>query len=698
MASDVHSRALDDEAAAWSASHSEAVHLTADSRGLVTSARVADGTGGLLPRFRSGARLEDVLRRLDAGLADAVSDAAEDQVPLVGMVPARIRGRERIVEYRVEPHCGDGGSAEIELRVGPPTAAADLADSLRGSQALATSLAEVLSLQDRSFEPSAAARAYLPLIAKAVSADSAAVLAVGPDDRAEVLAAFGETRRRGFPYRPVDLDNPCLAAVTQHRGVCMKRAAGVSSLPAGLLDLCPRHPALVGVLPAFSGHVLRGLLVVAWRRHDAITSGELSFLRVASDGLGLSLAYTALSQQTEMTEVVLDTAGAVARTVLGTLDLEETFLQIARSAARVMGDCRCLLLVSDPEAHDLVAVASSDPAGRGLIGLTVAVAEVSDLLLAGENRRGIVVDDIEWSAQLSAGERQRLQMQSALFMPVRAEEDLIGALLLYSQDRRDEYSPWDVARAESVAEQAASAITNARLFADLSESQRQMRALFERVARVRQEQRTEMASQIHDDIVQTMVAALFEAEGLSAQVVDELRPDADRVTDLLRQAIADARHVIGDLRPPVLGNLGLVGALEALAERLSALTPVKLDCDLEGGGELSPEIEGALYAIAREALQNAVKHAQAAQILATLGWEPEALDGQAGVVLRVADDGIGCATVAAREPDHFGLTMMEEQASTVGGRLNLVSARGKGYTVEAVLPVEYEARREEGAS
>ena len=220
------------------------------------------------------------------------------------------------------------------------------------------------------------------------------------------------------------------------------------------------------------------------------------------------------------------------------------------SAARVMGNCSCLLLELRVEADDLVVVASSHTEDELLLGLAVKFEGKETNVEALQEGRSIVAEDIAWGVGVEPATRKRLRFRSALFVPIRADGALIGSLLLYSTKRRDSYSPQDVARAEMVAEQAASAICNARLYRTLELSQQRSQVLLRSLTQLRQQKRKEWANILHDDIVQTMVAALYEVQGLQADLSETASADAERVAMILRRAIDDTRKVIRDLRPP----------------------------------------------------------------------------------------------------------------------------------------------------
>ena len=572
------------------------------------------------------------------------------------------------------------GATEDHGRVEP------LSQSGQAPDARARALFEILSQLNRDAAPEDWAKAFLPPLVAALGVDTAAVLRVASGTEADLLAAFGDTRKRGFPYPSLDLSDELLTPLTQRSDIVRLDDVPRHSIQPALRAICHPHFGSAFVVSAFMGHTLGGFVVLSSRRRRVLSADDAGFLSAAADAVGLALGSAALSQETHMSGVVLETAGAVARAISGSLDLAQTFRQIARSAARLMGDCNCLLLARDEAGEeDLVAVACSDPVDDVLIGLRVRFRDVAGEQEALARRRSIVVDDVVWGVATDHDFRERLEIRSALFVPIHSEDELIGSLLLYSTARRDRYTESDIARAETVAEQAASAICNARVYRDLERSESRAKALLERIARLREAQRLTVANVLHDDIVQTVVAALYQVEGLRAGGGAKSE-ELERVAALLKQTITDARSVIWELRPPVLDGLGLDGALQALANRVSADGGFVVETDLGGVPSPPPRISTALYVIAREAMQNARRHAGATKVSLRVELLPGIDEGTQRVRLTVADDGVGFDREAVAAADHFGLTMMDEQAALAGGTFVVTSRLGSGSVVEATVP------------
>ena len=136
------------------------------------------------------------------------------------------------------------------------------------------------------------------------------------------------------------------------------------------------------------------------------------------------------------------------------------------------------------------------------------------------------------------------------------------------------------------------------------------------------------------------------------------------------------RLLIFELRPSVLSESGLAAALQARLESVEGRTGLETAFKVEGEEQrLPPEIEEGLYRIAQEALNNALKHAQARCITVYL------CQIQPRVVLEIADDGLGFDPSVARQKGGLGLQGMEERAAQLGATLSLHSRPGAGTRV-----------------
>jgi len=144
---------------------------------------------------------------------------------------------------------------------------------------------------------------------------------------------------------------------------------------------------------------------------------------------------------------------------------------------------------------------------------------------------------------------------------------------------------------------------------------------------------------------------------------------------------------LGALRPIYLEDLGFLPALRMLVQQSAERTTAQARLEMEKEGtvrRLAPEVELAAYRIAQEALNNALQHAHAQNIVVRVRCDPE------GLTLSVVDDGVGFTL--PQRPDlltragHFGLVGMQERAAQLGGILRVHTAPGEGTRVTVRLP------------
>jgi signal transduction histidine kinase len=208
-----------------------------------------------------------------------------------------------------------------------------------------------------------------------------------------------------------------------------------------------------------------------------------------------------------------------------------------------------------------------------------------------------------------------------------------------------------------------------------------------RIAEERRDERLCIAGELHDEVIQPLYKVHLMGEVLRRDLATgrllDLEEDLPELLEATQAAQDALRRVVRDLRDSSLGPGGLRRALEALIRSLEASCPAAIHTDLEEVGG-PPLVQLLAYQIAREALQNAIKHARARVIRVSARTE----EGVLRVV--VEDDGVGFAPLLVRSDDHFGLQLMRERAEAAGGHLYVDSAPGTGTRVMASLPTTLE--------
>ena len=204
----------------------------------------------------------------------------------------------------------------------------------------------------------------------------------------------------------------------------------------------------------------------------------------------------------------------------------------------------------------------------------------------------------------------------------------------------------------------------------------------------RERERTRWAREIHDETVQGLGALRLKLA--NARDLDDaagLRQAVDAVLDGLGGEIDGLRHLITELRPAALDDLGLVPALEALTRRAEAIDGLEVQSHFEfanGSQRLDPELESTIYRVVQEALTNVSRHAQATRALVEVVQRGDELQ------VVVHDNGRGLAAAPAPPRDSatgFGTSGMRERAELVGGDIDLREHPAGGTVVELRVPL-----------
>jgi|JI10StandDraft_1071094.scaffolds.fasta_scaffold14760_8 signal transduction histidine kinase len=210
------------------------------------------------------------------------------------------------------------------------------------------------------------------------------------------------------------------------------------------------------------------------------------------------------------------------------------------------------------------------------------------------------------------------------------------------------------------------------------------RELSQRLMSSQEQERLELARDLHDDIGQFCNAIRVEAECIVVDGAGSHQVGARRIADMADDLYGRVHALLRRLRPADLDELGIVAALQSLCEAWEITGATA--CVLHPVGQfdgIGNDIETAVYRVAQEALSNVMRHAKAQTVRIALQRGP---DG--AVLLEVRDDGIGFDTTQARRG--LGLLGADERARALGGRCLVTSRPGSGTLVQLHLPTPAE--------
>ncbi|MGI5372407.1 sensor histidine kinase [Streptomyces iakyrus] len=254
--------------------------------------------------------------------------------------------------------------------------------------------------------------------------------------------------------------------------------------------------------------------------------------------------------------------------------------------------------------------------------------------------------------------------------PCRALGRELGVLRVGRRSVNDPWTTKEQAAVEEVADRAGTLAYAAALVEDIARSRA-------RILSVREEERRRLRADLHDGIGPSLAGTAHQLDTLARRIDDpDLAGCVRTLRDRLRTTVADLRTVVQGLRPAILDQLGLPGALREL---LAGYDTPACRSGIDGACHSLPAaVEVAAYAIAGEAVANAIRHSAASRLELTARMEDTVL------ILSIRDNGRG---IPPRHRAGVGLRSMRERAAEIGGRLEVTSAPGGGTLVRAALPV-----------
>lgn len=374
----------------------------------------------------------------------------------------------------------------------------------------------------------------------------------------------------------------------------------------------------------------------------------------------------------------LSTLNEIANTISAVTDLKITLEHVACKVADLFDAPVALITLLDREHSQvkLLALYAGVPQLETRRDDAFDLEEVPIFRQVADQNKPLVLAATQ-SSPLISGMRDLLQnlgTHTILFVPLRVHNDVIGVMTVNRDQIESVFSTDEINLAETVASEIATAIENVRLY-----QQAQAIAV--------EQERHRLARELHDSVIQTLYSTVLLASGWR-MMAEQGRLDPantvvhfQQVAEQSEQALKEMRLLLFQLRPPVLEQVGLVGALQ---QRLDSVERrVSINTSLLTTGDwtmLPPRLEEELYNIAQEALNNALRHAHAKSILVRLDHRERL------VVLTVEDNGVGFDSVASASG--MGLRNMQERAKEIGAEFSLNTAPQQGTIIQIRLELE----------
>jgi len=357
----------------------------------------------------------------------------------------------------------------------------------------------------------------------------------------------------------------------------------------------------------------------------------------------------------------------VAMLVAQAASPEAVFATVTGEVGRLLGVDVAVLVRYDPQ--DSIAVVGAWTS----TGAVPPTPLGSRFPLGGNNASTLVfrtgqtarTDDADMSGVIGDVATQDWGLRSSVGVPIKVEGRLWGVMVVALT--RGELLPADAeARLAGFTELVATAIANAEAQAEVSASRA-------RIVAASDETRRRIERDLHDGVQQRLVTQALLLSGIRDRVPADVRGEVDQVRDDLAATRQELRDICQGVHPAILVEVGLGGAIRALARR----SPLPVRVQLRTDRRLPGSCEVTAYYVAAEAFTNAAKHADASAV--------DILIEEDGGTLRVQvrDDGVGGADASRGS----GLTGLRDRVEAVGGSMTVDSPPGAGTVLTVLLPV-----------
>jgi signal transduction histidine kinase len=439
-------------------------------------------------------------------------------------------------------------------------------------------------------------------------------------------------------------------------------------------------------------------LAVAGPQARQFSPEEVAFCQTLANQIALAIQNRQLLAEAEEGPLHAEALQVIGRALAAELDHHRIVRDVADFAYRLVGaQFVCVATPDEEETFQVVATAGRSNKDESAIhssDFPSWLIRHSPLAEAVAQKRPIIVDRVDDNPPLALWQEEALNRgwRALVAVPLLAHNRLVGVLAA-SAYYSNFFGPNEVAILMSLASQAAVAIQNARLFAQLEANRQELQEVSLRLVNAQEEERRRISRELHDELGQALTALKINLD-VARRVLPEntppkLRQSVREASSLAMQTLEAARSLSLELHPAILDDLGLVSALRWEIDRYEQRIgqSVNFSADVRENLALQPELEITIYRIITEALTNIARHAEASDIRVSL----QVTDTQ--VELEVKDNGIGFDVEnllkSPAERQGLGLVSMRERAGLLAGELKVTSEPGQGTQVRAEFPIRH---------
>ena len=221
---------------------------------------------------------------------------------------------------------------------------------------------------------------------------------------------------------------------------------------------------------------------------------------------------------------------------------------------------------------------------------------------------------------------------------------------------------------------------------DLVQAKEQYRNLSNQIQQVREEEKSRIAREVHDQLGQELTALKIDAIQLGKKLAagqTDLKSKIESMTQTIDETIKSVQHIATELRPPILDAFGICEAISWQANEFQKRHGLKFDLKLsQSQVEIDKSLQTSLFRVFQEAVINILRHANASQVKVNMSYEKRNL------IFIIEDNGIGIKKRDLESPESLGLIGIKERVYPWDGQVNFEGPPGKGTIVTVTIPLK----------
>ena len=274
--------------------------------------------------------------------------------------------------------------------------------------------------------------------------------------------------------------------------------------------------------------------------------------------------------------------------------------------------------------------------------------------------------------------------------PIKTRHDrFLGLIFIHDHDQLFKFSRFHIDLLQQFSYFTGAVLSNCRMTMESAYNQKELRDLAGRLISIQEQERKEIAAEVHDTITQALTGIGYNAvlcQEIANKDKNRLDSELNRLVDKVNKALRQSRQISHNLRPPLLDDMGTLPALKSLINNFNKTVDCEIRYSFPPKLSVNQKIGVSLFRILQEALRNIKKHARATQISVSLK-----IDDTQTLYLQVDDNGQGfnlsSKKTATKHPE-LGLRIMRERAEDLGGKLSITSRLGQGCHIILTVPLK----------